>query len=345
MDYRKDLSPGQFLRGREMATAVVDRETMSPPESGAELNHEKPPLALIVDDSSIDRLLASRLVEKSMGWRVAGAGNGIEALEAIKREQPAIVLTDMRMPEMDGLQLVQEIRQSYPFIPVVLMTAHGSEEIAIEALQRGAASYIPKKNLGEYIVETLEKVLSSVKASRQHQCLLDCLTNAESQFVLENDPALVPPLVSHLQEQLTRFKLVDQNNHMRMGIALEETLLNGLYHGNLEVSSALRYNGDDAYHQLARARAKAPPYCDRRLRIHASLSRTQAVYVITDEGPGFDPSSLPDPTDPSNLGNSSGRGLLLVRTFMDVVSFNGKGNQITLVKRRCEPGEKKLCKS
>jgi CheY-like chemotaxis protein len=327
-----------------MATAVA-LETTPSPANNTDSDHERPPLALIVDDSSMDRLLASRLVEKSMGWRVACAANGVEALEAIKREQPAIVLTDMRMPEMDGLELVQEIRQNYPLIPVVLMTAHGSEEIAIEALQRGAASYIPKKNLGEYIAETLEKLHSSASASRQHQYLLECLTNTESQFVLENDPTLVSPLVSHLQEQLARFKLVDQNIHMRMGIALEETILNGIYHGNLEVSSSLRHNGDDAYHQQARERAKASPYCDRRLRVHASLSRTQAIYVITDEGPGFDPSSLPDPTDPSNLGKSSGRGLLLIRTFMDEVSFNGKGNQITLIKRRAKPGEKKPCKS
>jgi CheY-like chemotaxis protein len=327
-----------------MATAVAS-ETMTPPEGKLLSDIEIAPLALVVDDSSMDRLLASRLVEKTMGWRVAGACNGVEALEAIKQERPAIVLTDMRMPEMDGLELVQEIRQNYPLIPVVLMTAHGSEEIAIEALQRGAASYIPKKNLGDYIAETLEKVLSSAKASRQQQYLLDCLTSADSQFVLENDPTLVAPLVSYLQDQLARFKLVDQNIHMRMGIALEETILNGIYHGNLQVSSELRQNGDDAYHQMARERARIQPYCDRRLRVHASLSRTQAVYVISDEGPGFDPSSLPDPTDPANLGKSSGRGLLLIRTFMDEVSFNGKGNQITLIKRRGKLSEKKPCKS
>jgi anti-sigma regulatory factor (Ser/Thr protein kinase) len=58
------------------------------------------------------------------------------------------------------------------------------------------------------------------------------------------------------------------------------------------------------------------------------------VFCIRDEGPGFDWSTLPDPRDPENLGRVGGRGLLLVRTFMDEVHFNEKGNQIILVKRR-----------
>ena len=64
------------------------------------------------------------------------------------------------------------------------------------------------------------------------------------------------------------------------------------------------------------------------------MDRTQATFVIRDDGPGFDLNSLPDPTDPENLLKPSGRGLLLIRTFMDEVSHNSTGNQITLVRRR-----------
>ena len=60
------------------------------------------------------------------------------------------------------------------------------------------------------------------------------------------------------------------------------------------------------------------------------------TYVITDEGPGFDPSSLPDPTDLENLEKASGRGLLLIRTFMDEVQHNDRGNELTMVFRRRE---------
>src|SRR5260370_13973558 len=97
---------------------------------------------LVVDDSAVDRSRVEKLLVKE-GYQVQSAPGGREALEILKREPPDLVLTDMQMPEIDGLQLVQEIRSKYPAIPVILMTAHGSEEIAVEALQKGAASYVP----------------------------------------------------------------------------------------------------------------------------------------------------------------------------------------------------------
>src|SRR5204863_2609962 len=99
-------------------------------------------------------------------------------------------------------------------------------------------------------------------------------------------------------------------------------------------SSDLREGDGNGYHDLMKARRSREPYCSRRVHLTALESRAQVVYIIRDEGPGFDPSLLPDPTDPANLEKASGRGLLLVRTFMDEVAFNESGNQITIVKRR-----------
>jgi len=63
------------------------------------------------------------------------------------------------------------------------------------------------------------------------------------------------------------------------------------------------------------------------------LTKDEATFIIRDEGAGFDPNDLPDPTAPENLIRASGRGILLIRTFMDDVCFNDKGNEITMVKR------------
>ena len=61
---------------------------------------------------------------------------------------PAVVLTDLQMPGLDGLALVQEIREKYPRLPVILMTAHGSEDVAILALRAGATNYVPEEVAG-----------------------------------------------------------------------------------------------------------------------------------------------------------------------------------------------------
>jgi len=288
---------------------------------------------LIVDDSEIDRLVAANLVTRGLGWDVDQADNGARAVDAIARQVPDVVLTDLHMAEVDGLELVRAIRRGQPLVPVVLMTAYGNEEIAIRALQEGAASYVPKRLLERDLTATLERVLAVARVGRQRQRLLSRITRTETDFALENDASLLSALRALLQEAVEGIGLVDGTDRTRVGIALEEALTNAMYHGNLEVSSALRQQ-DDAYLRLGRQRCGEPPYRDRRVHVSVRLSPEEAVYVIRDEGPGFDLSALPDPTDPANLEKYSGRGLLLIRTFMDEVRHNPAGNQITLVKRR-----------
>src|SRR5947209_18240879 len=128
---------------------------------------------LVVDDSAVDRLRAEKLLAKEVGVTVRSAGNGREALQQLARDPPEIVITDMQMPEMDGLELVEEIRRKYPAIPVILMTAHGSEELAVQALQRGAASYVPKRNLARDLPSTIEDVIGVIKANRGQPRLLE----------------------------------------------------------------------------------------------------------------------------------------------------------------------------
>src|SRR5262245_22389832 len=288
---------------------------------------------LIVDDSSMDRHLAGAIVQKMGGWQATFAGNGIEALEMLEKQRPDIVLTDMLMPEMDGLQLVQAIRSKYPLVPVILMTAHGSEDIAIQALQKGAASYVPKKSLARDLAETLEQILSTTKTRQQEARLLARLDSFESRFVLENDTSLIPPLVGHLEEDVNRLKLSDPSGLVLLGVALHEALTNAILHGNLDLSSELRESDEKEYYRLGVERRGQPPYADRRVFITARFTRDELTFVIRDEGEGFDPNTLPDPTDPANLGRVSGRGLLLIQTFMDRVQHNEKGNEITMIKR------------
>jgi CheY-like chemotaxis protein len=288
---------------------------------------------LVVDDSAVDRRRAGQLLENGTGWTAVYANNGREALALMQQHLPDLVLTDLQMPEMDGLVLVQEIKSKHPLVPVILMTAYGSEDIAIQALQQGAASYVPKRNLAQDLTETVSNVLEVAQAGRHQQRLLECLTQTESHFVLDNDAALIPSLIGHMEANLARMKLCDENGLIRVAVALREALINAIHHGNLEVGSDLRERDDQAYAQLIEERRRHAPYKERHVYVTAQESRLKVVYTIRDEGPGFDPTQLRDPTDPTNLEKVSGRGLLLIRTFMDEVHHNEEGNQITMIKR------------
>ena len=193
------------------------------------------PVVLIVDDSEVDRRLVGGLLPKDLEWLIEFADNGVEALEKMRLSLPDVVITDMLMPEMDGMELVSNISVDYPHIPVILITGHGNESLAVEALEKGATSYVPKQFLADKLQETVEQVLAVAKADRSYSRLISCLKNTQYTFVLDNDPALIPPLVDLLQQMLAGMRCCDATGRMHAGIALEEALLNAVLAGNLEM--------------------------------------------------------------------------------------------------------------
>jgi CheY-like chemotaxis protein/anti-sigma regulatory factor (Ser/Thr protein kinase) len=292
------------------------------------------PTLLIVDDSAIDRRLAGGLLETQLECTVVYAADGKEALKQLAVQLPDLVLTDLQMPEMNGLELVDAAKAEYPQLPIILMTAQGSEEIAAQALRQGAASYVPKRRLAQDLLPTVQRILAGSLEDRAHTQLMHYLETSESVFVLANDLGLIKALVAHLQQKLRCLPLADETERLRVGIALEEALTNAYYHGNLEVGAVDGKADRQAHEQLAAERRFQTPYRERRIRVTAKVCRDEAVFVVRDEGPGFDVSRLPVAGGLLEVERGAGRGVVLMRTVMDEVRYNDAGNEVTLIKRR-----------
>ncbi len=297
---------------------------------------------LVVDDSAVDRKLAGGLLSKQDGWLVHYAIGGKEAAGWLRDHTVDAVITDLQMPEMNGLEFVRHMRAEHAITPVILMTGQGSEDIAVQALESGAASYVPKRLLASDLVETVERVLTLAGERRVRRTLIGRMEKMETRFVLENDQALISSLVSYLQGVVVDMGIFSESERLKIGVAMEEALLNAAYHGNLEVSSDLREQDYSAYYNLARERQQLEPYRSRRIHIDVILSAEGLRYIIRDEGPGFDPASQRDPRDPDNIGRPCGRGMLLMKTFMDRVEYNAAGNEVTLIKKTSREGDKSL---
>lgn len=288
---------------------------------------------LVVDDSPIDRHLVGGLVNSQPGWQVFFASSGAEALEFLKNSNPDVILTDLLMPDFDGVELVQKIRKEFSKIPIILMTAHGNEELAVRVLRAGAASYVPKKKLSVELHSTLNEVLSTLRNEKSIQIVQNALICHEVHFVLDNDIAHVSPLVSHIEHLVGQFNFCESNSMMLIGVALHEALTNAMLHGNLELDSKLRDDDETHFYSLADERKKTHPYAGRKVMFGAKISKEEIRFTIADEGPGFNPTGLPNPFEPENLDKVTGRGMLLIRTFMDHVEHNEHGNQITMIKK------------
>ncbi len=288
---------------------------------------------LVVDDGKVDQRLAGRLLKDQLGAAVQYAENGQQAMDLIRQHSPDIVITDMRMPVMDGLELVETIREEHATLPVIVMTAVGSEELAAEALKRGATSYVPKRRLSRDLAQVVRRQFALNSEHHPH-IIRECLDYVENRFVLDNDRSRVAPLVTYLLGDLAEMNLCDDTAVMHVGVALEEALTNAIDHGNLELESELRENSPQAYAELQQKRRQMQPYCDRHIYVTAAVTPREASYVIRDEGSGFDTSIIPQVPGPIDAEQAHGRGLLLIHTVMDEVSYNDAGNQITMIKRR-----------
>jgi hypothetical protein len=127
--------------------------------------------------------------------------------------------------------------------------------------------------------------------------------------------------------------LCDFTGQVRIGVALKQAVLNAMLRGNLELGPQPIDAGQAADAAIIDQRRKQPPYCERRVLVDVKISTEDARFVIRDEGPGFDVGSIPDSIGAAGEQAKGGRGLALMRAFMDEVTFNDVGNQVTMVKR------------
>lgn len=294
---------------------------------------------LVVDDSSVDRKFVGGILSRDGKFTVEFAEDGSQALARMREAQPDLIVTDLQMPNRNGLELVAAVRMHHPSVPIILMTGHGSEDLAVEALHRGASNYVPKPQIGERLLESVEEALTLARSDATHNQLISCLNSCDFDFELGNDPAVIDPLVEMVQQMVAGMKLTDATGRFRVGAALKEALLNSLYRGNLEISfkemqgtreSLMAGKGDD----LLTKRRSTSPYSSRKIRVHLTIDSEQAKFEICDEGPGFDPASIPAAGQPGSLDPESGRGLVLMRAFFDEVTFQDGGRRVTLIKRK-----------
>jgi CheY-like chemotaxis protein len=292
---------------------------------------------LVIDDSAVDRRLAGGLLDKLPEVRVEFATSGTDALERIEQIQPTLVVTDLVMPGCNGLELVEQMSLRYPHIPVILMTNKGSEDIAVQALKAGAANYVPKSSLAQRLGDTVLNVLGLAHHRRNMAKVMACLVRSDYLFDIGVHEPLIGPLIAHFQTNICAAGVCDETQAIRVCIALEEALRNAMFHGNLEITSEQREGDPNEYELLLNHRLHHAPWKDRRLYVQFRLSPTEAVFVMRDEGTGFDHHKMYDPTDPDNIERVSGRGMLLMRTFMDEVLYNESGNEVTMIKRANAP--------
>ncbi len=319
------------LTSSERPCAVTQRSYPGGPDSSVA---PKPVTILVVDDGAVDRRLVATLLHRSSQcpYKVIEAKSGIEALAFLEGELPGLVLTDLIMPVMDGLQLVKEIKRRHLEIPVVLMTAYGSEDLAVAALQAGAASYLPKEQIEEGLERTIQVVLSASNAAVGPPELPGALLSCEWQLQLDGDYHQFLAFLGWLRETLTEFAAFESGTISRIYLATYEAIHNALIQGNLEITDDECRQYPGGRQVLIERRRAQYPYRDRRLQITIRLSQSELSLKIAHDGQGLNYAK--HLTSPIATDRIEDRSFVLIRLLMDQVDFAPSGKSVTLIKRR-----------
>lgn len=291
---------------------------------------------MIVDRSESERARISAALSSIKGVEIIEQASASEAAATLFHRTVDVVLVDISSAAESEWEFISQLKLHHPKLPTVLLTTDGpQDEATVHALRMGAASYVPKSILARDLVVTVERLLTLSGCRRKHSRLNDCLERSGSRFVIENnDRSLVPILVEKVMETAEDFGLCRNGKRMQLGIAVEEALNNAIVHGNLEIPTSLREEDSEQFFTELQSRLEQEPFRERQIQVDTVFSESECRITVKDEGQGFNPNAVPNPTQTEHLQKPFGRGLFLIKAFMDEVQFNEAGNQITMIKRR-----------
>lgn len=184
---------------------------------------------LIADDEA-DIALVLKLHLEDAGYGTVRAKDGVEALEILCREEFELLLLDIKMPRMDGLQVLARVRESYPAMVVMMMTAHGSEDIAVEAMKKGAVDYISKPFSSEDMLKRVERAIRYNRTVQENERLQQSLAaeQKKTEAILQGMAELlvaVDPECRIISVNRMAEYILGMSREELLGRELEETLV------------------------------------------------------------------------------------------------------------------------
>ncbi len=286
---------------------------------------------LIVEDDNPSRFFLESLLG-SNEYEFRSAANGIEGLNIFEEYLPDIVLTDIQMPIMDGLELLEAIREKKSDTIVIIVTAFGTENYAIQALHLGANNYLKKPVSAQELLRLLKKYQGILSSKYSSDALPGKLINRKFTLEFETEFNKIPKIVDKvLVESILD---VEDNEKVNIELGLVELITNAIEHGNLNIDYFEKQKAldDGELGELYNQRMSIPENKNRMITIDFLSDPEKYQWTIVDEGNGFNWELLPDPTDEAHILELSGRGIFISRFLFDEIKYIGSGNTVIATK-------------
>lgn len=278
--------------------------------------------------------MIARLLERE-GFLPLEAASGSEAVELFRSQSPVAVVSDIMMPNMDGLELLARIKMIEPGAAVILMTGLDTPDVLLNALRGGAVNFFKKPFHLQDLVQQIRSISEFRREAARAALFSPFLDREEKSFLIPASEDRYSTVINQIALQLPA--LLPPEEVLSVKVGIEEMIQNAIEHGSLGIGSVAKgaaLEGGTFASLVAERRAGDGGL--RTVQVRSELTRERLTVVIRDEGDGFDWKSLPS-VDAENILSFNGRGIFLTKISFDEVRYNDRGNEVTLVKERLLP--------
>lgn len=286
-------------------------------------------ILLAEDDDALRNSFVRQLRE--WGHEVEAYPNGARLCDAIRAGATGdMVWSDLEMPEGDGFEVMSVAKKYLPKIPLLVVSGHTDADHLLRTLRGGAVNFLPKPFQPPELAEALRRIETMRTADRDKDRAWRSLMRCELWLEVPPELGVAAATAAFLRNH-TR-AILDELERDGLYMAVLEIMLNAVEHGCLEITreeklEALRQN---RYTELVGERRADPRLSGRLVDVRMAADAERIEVVVSDPGPGFDPSSLPDPSDAENLFHDSGRGITMARVHAGELFYSNGGRTVTL---------------
>jgi DNA-binding response OmpR family regulator len=298
---------------------------------------QKPPVLIIDPDLALQEILGEILKNR---FRIFVANSIVESQTIMQGEDPHLIFIELLLKDENAIEFIERSKRSKSNTQFIVITDNATVENAVTALRHGALDFLKKPFEIDDIARIVEKFFSLTANREADYDIYSSIIEESRVFELATDFSIVSTFMSEIMHIISRFARIDKKTTLTIRLSLYEMLVNAMEHGNLEINYEMKKNLLEEvmdYQRYLTDRANEAPYKDRKVRVSYQFDTNSISFTITDEGKGFDVSKVPNPHATENLERLNGRGIFISRVNMTRVTYNDKGNSVTLYKELQPP--------
>lgn len=286
---------------------------------------------LIIDDEyPVRDVIKIALTEN--GYTVIEASDGKEGIQVFQDSLPDIVLTDVKMPELSGIEVTKKIKEIKADVDVIIMTGYGTEDLVIEALRSGASNYIKKPISFNELLNIINNLILKRETRKRFEVNKDIVVFEKKTMFADNDISKVWGIVNQILFNIPPD--IDESKVEGMRLGLYEILVNAIEHGNLGITSEEKEEAlnNNTYSKLLKRRLSEAEKKDKKINIQSVIENKKLIIEVHDQGSGFNFKVQPTFSDPEMILALHGRGILLASLYYDKLEYKEPGNHVIVEK-------------